>query len=164
MGKDNVAVSKALSLHRITVLTGALASLCLLLLASPALPGLFRTVRAALTPPPPPEPIARYHMAFRHLGFGELSTCANAKYPIIERTDLNGATTFLVRASVACGLEVRNPSHFVQGSMLHLSYETHFTCGVDMCNCEYRSVFTFGDLPPSVKSVDFKDTYVDSCR
>lgn len=101
-------------------------------------------------------------MAFRHIGIGDLDTCSSARYPMIERAENGRTTTFLVRASVACGLEVRNPVAIIQGDTVHLGYETHFTGGVDMCNCEYRSVFAVADLTRTVSKVEFAASFVDS--
>jgi hypothetical protein len=144
---------------RITAIAGSLALLGFAALAAP-----FATdsVRAVLSRPATPGPISHYPVAFKHLGFGDLSTCTSAQYPMIERTQRGRATTFLVKASVPCGLEVRNPSHYAQDGTLHLSYETHFTGSVDMCNCEYRSVFAFADLPSGLTKVAFSDHPIDS--
>ena len=144
---------------RITAIAGFMA---LLVISALAAPFAADSLRAALNRPAPPGPISHYPMAFRHLGFGELSTCTSAQYPMIERTERGRATTFLVKASVPCGLEVRHPSHYAQDGTLHLSYETHLTGSVDMCNCEYRSVFALADLPPEVKKVEFSELFVNS--
>jgi hypothetical protein len=145
-----------------TRITAIASSLTLLGVAALAAPFAADSVRAALNAPPEPGPISHYPMGFKHIGFGDLNTCSSAQYPMIERTQRGKATTFVVKASVPCGLEVRNPSHYVQDSTLHLSYETHFTGSVDMCNCEYRSVYAFVTLPPQIKSVQFSEKFVDS--
>ena len=131
-------------------------------IAALAAPFAADSIHAALNTPAEPGPISHYPMAFKHLGFGELNTCTSAQYPMIERTQRGRATTYLVKASVPCGLEVRNPSHYVQDGTLHLSYENHFTGSVDMCNCEYRSIFALLDLPPTVTKVEFSERFVDS--
>jgi hypothetical protein len=121
------------------------------------------SIQAMRNRPPAPGPISHYPMAFKHIGVGDLSTCTSAKYPMIERTEQNqGVTTFIVKASVPCGFEVRNPSHYVQDGTLNLSYETHFTGNADLCNCEYKSVFALANLPPDVAKVNFQDKFVDS--
>ena len=131
------------------------------LLASPLIAA---SLRLALRPG---ETVARPYstvMAFRHIGFGDLDTCTSASYPKIQRIGHGRSSTFLVKASVACGLEVRNPAAYVQGNTLHLGYETHLTGGMDMCNCEYRSVFSVADLPPAISKVEFAETFVDSAH
>ena len=129
------------------------------LLASPLIAA---SLRDALWPAdsvaPPYSPV----MAFRHIGFGDLDMCTSANYPKISRSVSGRSTIFLVKASVACGLEVRKPVALVRGDTLHLGYETHFTGGMDMCNCEYISVFSVADLPRSVSQVEFAATFVDS--
>jgi hypothetical protein len=125
-------------------------------------PFIAASLRIALRPA---ETAARSYspvMAFRHIGFGDLDTCTSASYPMIERSDEGRASTFIVRASVACGLEVRNPTAMIQGDTLHLGYETHLVDGMDMCDCEYRSVFSVADLPAAVYKVEFDETFVDS--
>jgi hypothetical protein len=144
---------------RITVISTLLALTGAAALAAPFGAEL---IRSALKHPPKPGPISHYPMAFKHLGFGDLNTCTSTRYPMIERTPHGRATAFLVKASVPCGLEVRNPSHYVQDGVVHLSYEAHFTGNVDMCNCEYRSVFSLADLPPSLTKVEFSERFVDS--
>lgn len=127
-----------------------------------AVPLIASTLRNAEKPGE--ENVPRYSpvSAFRHIGVGDLDTCTSARYPMVDRAASGRASTFLVRASVACGLEVRNPVAYVQGDTLHLGYETHFTGGVDMCNCEYRSVFAVVDLPRTVTKVEFTSTFIDS--
>ena len=121
------------------------------------------SIQAILSRPPEPGPISHYPMAFKHIGIDDLNTCTSAQYPMIERTKQDQRiTTFIVKASVPCGFEVRNPSHFVQDGILNLSYETHFTGNADMCNCEYKSVFALANLPPDLTDVKFTDKYVDS--
>ena len=144
---------------RITAIAGFIVLLGIAALASPFAAD---SIHAALNRPAKPGPISRYPMAFKHLGFGDLNTCVSAQYPMIERTERGRATTFLVKASVPCGLEVRNPSHYAQDGILHLSYEAHFTGSVDMCNCEYRSIFALADLPPRLTKVEFSERYLDS--
>jgi hypothetical protein len=127
-----------------------------------AIPLIAASLRNAAEPPESVAPRYSAVFAFRHIGIGELDTCTSGRYPMIDRTASGRTNTFLVRASVACGLEVRNPLAYVQGDTLQLGYETHFTGGVDMCNCEYRSIFAVADLPPSVSKVEFAATFVDS--
>ena len=144
---------------RVAVLSTAFALAVSACLAAPlALKALHRVHSL----PTGPAPVRHYPMGFRHIGFGEIDTCGSARYPSIERLQRGRATTLLVKASVACGLEVRRPASYVQGNTLHLSYETHFTGSVDMCECEYRSVFTFVGLPASVTNVEFSQEFVDS--
>jgi hypothetical protein len=150
-----------LSRRRIVLLSATFIALSALLVASPAIPGWLDAARSALTPSPSPETVHRYAMTFRHLGFAEPETCTSASYPQIERKDVDKRTVFLVRALIPCGLEVHNPAHYVQGDTLHLSYETHLDGPVDLCDCEYRSEFTFTDLPPRVTKVDFMDASID---
>jgi len=147
---------------RWTRITAIASSMMLLGIAALAAPFAADSIHAVLNRPAAPGPVSHYPMAFKHLGFGDLSTCTSAQYPMIERTERGRATTFLVKASVPCGLETRNPSHYVQDGTLHLSYETHFTGSVDMCNCEYRSVFALADLPHGLTKVVFSDRPVDS--
>ena len=104
--------------------------------------------------------IEHYPMGFKHLGNGTSSICQNTRYPIIKRSQNRNVTFFLVRAAVACGLEVRNPRHYVRNATLYLSYEAHDTGTVAMCDCEYRSVFTFANFPATVKRVVFQETDV----
>lgn len=137
-------------------------SACMLLSGVAALSAPFAAdaIQAALDRPAPPGPKVRYAMAFRDLGIGELDACSTAKYPMIERSEHGRATAFLVKASVPCGLEVRNPSHYAQDGTLHLSYETHFTGRADACDCEYRSVFALADLPTGLTRVEFSARFV----
>jgi len=140
-------------------MAAALALLGIGVLASPFISD---AIHKALARPPKPGPISQYPMTFEHLGYGDLSSCGFGEYPIIKRTDQDQVTTILVRASVPCGLEVRNPAHYAQDGVLHLSYETHFTGSVDMCNCEYQSVFTLKGLPESIAAIDFTEHFFDS--
>ena len=146
-------------LTRIAAIVVALVAIGFAVLAAPFAVG---SVRSMLHRPPAPGPISHYAMGFRHLGFGDLNTCTSTQYPLIARSQIGRATIFLVKASVPCGLEVRRPSHYVQDSVVHLSYETHLTGSVDMCNCEYRSVFSLVGLPDSATKVEFSERFVDS--
>ena len=127
-----------------------------------AAPLIAASLRDAADPGPKIAPRHSPVLAFRHIGIGDLDVCTSARYPMIERAESGRTTTFLVRASVACGLEVRNPVAYYQGDTMHLGYETHFTGGMDMCNCEYGSVFAVVDLPRAVSKVEFAATFVDS--
>ena len=104
-----------------------------------------------------------YPMGFKHLGKnGDSAICGNVKYPKISRMQSGTASIFLVKAAIACGLEIRKPSHYVVGDTIHLSYEAYSTGSYAMCDCEYRSVYSFIGLPSSVTKVTFKVSYADS--
>jgi hypothetical protein len=153
-----------MKLSRIFLMAGIIALLAIAVLLTPFISS-FATdsIQAMLNRPPEPGPISHYPMAFKHIGIGDLNTCTSAQYPMIERTEQDqGVTTFIVKASIPCGFEVRNPSHYVQDGTLNLSYEAHFTGNADMCNCEYKSVFALANLPPDTTKVEFSSKFVDS--
>ncbi|MBW8310841.1 MAG: hypothetical protein K0M64_02295 [Rhizobium sp.] len=99
-------------------------------------------------------------MTFKFIGCsGELSH-DDSYETRIARKDHGAATTFQVNHAATCGLDVRNPSYAIRGDSLKLTYKMYSQNGmVVMCDCGYRSQFTFTNLPASVKSASFHATF-----
>jgi hypothetical protein len=87
---------------------------------------------------------------------GELSS-TDAQETTIVRSDLNGVTEFRVFHAASCGLNIRNPEFTITGESLEMRYEMYSPDGMAiMCDCGYRSTFSFSHLPATVKSASFK--------
>jgi hypothetical protein len=99
-------------------------------------------------------------MTFNLNGFsGELSHDDNYD-TTVARQDHEATTAFQVSHAATCGLDARHPSYTISGDSLELTYEMYSRNGaVVMCDCGYRSQFTFTNLPASVKSASFRATF-----
>ncbi|MGN6111865.1 MAG: hypothetical protein ACTHOC_02455 [Luteimonas sp.] len=99
-------------------------------------------------------------MTFKFNGCsGELSS-DDSYETTVTRQDQGTTTTFQVSHAAACGLDVRHPDYSINGDSLKLTYEMYSqTRAVVMCDCGYRSQFTFTGLPASVKSASFSATF-----
>jgi hypothetical protein len=99
-------------------------------------------------------------MEFKFIGCsGELSH-DDSYETTVARQNSGATTTFQVAHAATCGLDARHPSYSINGDNLDLTYEMHSQTGaIVMCDCGYRSQFTFTNLPASVKSASFHATF-----
>ena len=99
-------------------------------------------------------------MTFKFNGCsGELSS-DDSYETTVDRQDRGVTTIFQVSHAATCGLDVRHPNYSISGDSLKLTYEMYSQTGaVVMCDCGYRSQFTFTNLPASVKNASFSATF-----
>ena len=75
----------------------------------------------------------------------------------VVRRDQGATTSFLVRHAATCGLAARRPAYEFADGQLKLKYDLYTESGaVVMCECDYRSMFTFHKLPEIVQSASFE--------
>ena len=119
------------------------------------------TVSACTSVPPTSSAVpAQPAMAFKFHGCsGELSHDDNYE-TTVTREAHGTTTTFQVAHAATCGLDARHPSYEIVGDRIELTYEMYSQNGaVVMCDCGYRSQYTFTGLPDSVKEASFHATF-----
>jgi hypothetical protein len=111
---------------------------------------------------PPPNGLAPNQptMTFKFNGCSRELSSDDSYETTVARQDRGATTIFHVSHAATCGLDVRHPNYSISDNRLELTYEMYSQTGaVVMCDCGYRSQFTFTNLPASVKSASFSATF-----